>query len=269
MNKLRLVILLILISKIGYSQFSSDHYYPKEVIRQLKIKSCEIYIINRTQNKADSVLDEKINYDSLGNEIEIIWPKDKFIYTYKYNKLGQKVEEDLTSLDADLNEKDTFYYNDYGKLYKDIRYSNKRTESTRTEYEFKDSLPVKELYYVTNKLITVYANIYNEKNKLIRVKMSSTYRNEDNVYKYDEQNNMTYYTRLTTKGDTLGYQKFTYDGDNRRVRQDIYGIDKKLNGVYKTNYDSSGLIISEESFEDIKNGDIKECEYKIKIYKYR
>lgn len=247
------------------AQFSSDRYHPKEIIKQYSIDTCKIFNVN---SDSSQILQQQIVYDIKGNEIANIRNYQKFSYLYFYNENGYKVAQYFVPFGESPFEKDTFIYDQSNNLIKSLTTDRNNRETKRNEYDFTNNILAQERFFIHETLQVTSTYHYDSQQRIKEVD-KSIFGNPDGkwVYNYTD-NHLDEFLIIDNEGDTTLLQKHKYNDKNLKTDLEIYNRHGELTQLYKTTYDSKGLIDFEESYVGIRNNDMNNCRYEKAVYKY-
>jgi hypothetical protein len=258
------VLSIVLLSIVQmYAQYSSDHYHPKEIIRSEHIDSCLIY---KYQDDSVSVI-EKYVYDTLGNEIEVIYNENKNRTIMHYNACNLIVSIYLIPFNEPYFQRDTFIYNLNYQLKTNLVIENTGKIAYKKTFAYEDSkLSEAEVSYGDSKLNYTY--VY-KSDKLFRIK--KTYNGVEDGYEelsYDDSGNLKMYTVINRNGDTSVSHLYMYNAMNLLSDWKVYGKSGNFSQYYRYLYDEKGLMILAETYTGIKNDDLTTASYHQDTYSY-
>lgn len=264
--QLALFSVFIFASQLSRAQFSLDHYHPKELIAELGIDTCSIFV-----EEADGSLtiEQSYIYDLLGNEIVNQRDFQEFSFIYHYNEDGVKVAEYFVPFGEDFYERDTLIYNDKGRLVNKITYKNDGTESKRNEYDYKGDQILEERYILKGNLQTRSIYSYNDEGRVSKIEryFRGTH-SEDWIHEYDKSGDLITFKTVSAKGETTLLHKFEYNEKGLRIKHSVYSGGVDLINVILTEYDSKGLIEWEKNISSIENNDETTGEVEKTVYRY-
>lgn len=256
---------LLLLATLCQAQFSLDHYHPQELIKELKLDSCTIYV-----QKEDGSLEieQSYLYDSEGRETANHRYFQNFSFIYEYDAEGKKI----SSLTTNMNdgEKSTLFYNDNGLLEKRVTINQEGEETTRNIYYYNNEKLTKEEYYLYGNLHVVSIYSYDEgKNQKTEER---TFRGNPQgkwVYKYNENGDLLSFTSYEPNEEISVKQEYKYNEEGLEVEFRILTDDDQLSQLYTTTYDEIGLIKYRESWTSIRNGNLETADYEKTVYVYK
>lgn len=266
MNRIILGIICLITLQNAKAQFSLDHYHPVKRIAEEGIDTCSVYLLNPDSSLT---IEQSYIYDTMGLEIENRRDFQEFSFIYNYNENGDKVAEYFVPFGEDYYERDTLLYDQEGRLIKKITFNRNGTESKRNEYDYQGNLLKEERYILKGKLQT--RSLYSYDNEKQLTKIERFFRgkhNEDWVHEYDNNGNLVSFITISANGDTTLTHKFEYNSAELKVQQSVYLRGMQLNSVFKTTYDSKGLILWMETISGIQNNDPTTGKRKKTIYQY-
>lgn len=165
-------------------------------------------------------------YDQQGNIIEkkSEWISSGFFgeikhkYTYKYDNIGNKMEENYYNSEGELSSKEVYKYDGRGN------------KMEKNWYNSKGELKSKYTYKYDGKGNKTEENSYNSERKLSSKK----------VCKYDSKGNKTEEIEYNSEGKIEEKYVYVYDKKGNEIESNKYGADGKLEYKYISRYDSKG-----------------------------
>ncbi|SFT41923.1 hypothetical protein SAMN05216474_0456 [Lishizhenia tianjinensis] len=221
-------LLITFFTSLTFAQYSTDRYYNLDSIVKYKVKSSYQY---KVKPDGSRFLLEQVNFDSIGNIIEILRPETEEWTRFTYNSDNQLIQQEQYAATIDFYELTEFYYNKKGYLTKEVV-----RDSTQITY-------IKENKYKGGLCIESHKARVNSKNNY-----EITW-----YYQYDDQGRLEY--EGTTKGSKN--TQFIYNengllinflqksGSEISLNHEFYYQNNfRVGGYLKTKYSQSAYIIT-------------------------
>jgi len=168
---------------------------------------------------------ETFKYDQQENIIEkrfesnnSMFGESSHKYTYKYDKKGNKIEENRYNYKGELEDKVVYKYDSSGN------------KIEKNNYNSKGELRSKETYKYDNKGNEIEENWYNSEGEL-----------EDKVvYKYDSSANKIEESGYNSKGELEGKVVYIYDNRGNKIEENWYNSEGELRSKETYKYDNKG-----------------------------
>ncbi|MCC6817336.1 MAG: hypothetical protein IT245_00375 [Bacteroidia bacterium] len=256
---------------ISQGQITPDKYYQPTFIRALGLDSCIITKVSKDNNRQKDMV---IAYDRKGNKMTFKDQLNGSRIVFKYGKDSTLLVQEFFIKQNGKEEKagmDSFFYDANGKKtrYHSIVLRKKGNIHITINYFYKSDSLYREEYLLDKAVLKSVIHTYDRRtNTEIMTVISDKEPSNSQFYQRDGKGNLIKFFVIELNGDTSLVHKYTYDSQGRNIETKTYDLRSNISNIYKTYFNSNGMIMKEEQFLNIQFGDISSAIYVLKEYQY-